>query len=185
MGIPITPVSLEKRSDIDDPFSAGRNGGDARQVTDRDQVSNLIIVLDGIFPAFSLEGLFEPWRPSEDDRLLREFGLGSVRPFIYDIPGFFDRIPISLRLNEDSRILREFGFPFSFSGIVSERNPVGPVREETKKSKNWRRENFSLYNEFLAYYFQHPPLLQFQNGQHSEHKKMSRCHPSHFWQVIE
>jgi len=139
MGIPKTPLSLEKRSDIDDQFFIGDNNGTdiERHIEDRNEQNQLPLFLF-VEPRTSLwdelRSIFLPSHLGTDDE-----GVGDT---------------------------------------------VDPVEAKKKNEELQRCETFSLYHDALVYFLKHPPLLQLQNRPHSDHKKLSCCHPSHFWQVL-
>jgi len=192
MVIPKTPISLEKNPDTDDPFIIHNGIHNGRHIIDtsvsfafplfiidfnilnRESEMFLTRLIDHESRSFSLprsrlrfphlgESLWEPHESVEID--FPHFStLVAPQPSQY-----------SFGLSIFDCFIKE--------SIETLKNP--PKAAEKKDADNTRNQMFSLYHEFRVFYLRYSPLLNFQNEYHSEHKKLLRCCPSHFWQVLE
>jgi len=179
MVIPKTPISLEKNPDTDDPFFIHND----HHIIDTSE--------SFAFPLLHIDFNF----PSRDSEM---FLTRSARPSFFlprriflEFPGLFPNlwepheslefyIP-SIHATPPS--LYSFGLSI-FDGFIHGPFETPKVAKE-KDVDSIRNKMISLYHEFRVFYLRYSPLLNFQNEYHSEHKKLSRYCPSHFWQVLE
>jgi len=204
MGIPITPLSLEKNPDAYDPFANNRNNDNEGHIFDSSQSSTVHFLLDRLLRVERLfhtdrhfDGVFldvpsmgemegrlswSRWEEEDDD--------GG---FSVSIPSFHhylhrDIHPRPVTNSDTSSGLCDIWkyFPAFF--------PDKPKPARTRRARRAGEENIVaepirvvtklLCHEFHVYYLKHPRLLAMQNESHSDHKKLSQCVPSHFWQVL-
>jgi len=201
MVVPQTPISLEKNSDVDNPFFTG-NGHDGidRHIFDTSESFDFPVFLEDYFfvprlERFSrLSELMESMnRVRRDLRAIIEFrarGLELVfqrHPSLITGPELVFLRHTSLPVPE---IPNEYHTPSSFFWYSEF---LGTLPEDSSKNRTPSKDHveeirnsmISLYHDIHVFNLQNPPLIQLKNQSHPEHKKISRCRPSHFWQVIE
>jgi len=209
MGVPKTPVSLEKKPWDGDPFVTHTNNHGHGQIIDTSE-SFIFPFFDTLesfaFPSF--EDDFAVHREisrltlsirSLDDHLqsLSRFAF-VVRPHLYEsrLRDFGFLAPELERDHEVAFIATPPDytsfFTNSFWARLSEMRSrryapqVYDARVKNKPDlKTIRKSLFLLYREFQVFFFKHPAMLSCLMMSYPEQKKISRYCPSHFWQVLE
>jgi len=196
MVIPKIPISLEKNPDTDVSFFIHNDIHNERHIIDTSESfafpliffdtnlpsreSEMFLTVTGDESPFSLSRasliFFDPISYSESEY--------EDESFFIHTPRYEFHIPI-LPSPQPSRY--SFGLSifdcFIKGSFDTPKNP--PKVAKKKDIENIRNQMISLYHEFRVFYLRYSPLLNFKNEYHSEHKKLSRCCPSHFWQVLE
>jgi len=159
MGVPKTPVPLEKRHEDDELLIDGND-------------SNNNDVHGHIFSAwnsfvFQFDELdFMPVYPFRS----LEVNVRSIRSALNDLRNIF--LAVERDFDELCKSLRKRTEVY-----------VNHVKAP-KNSDEIRKSLLLMYHEFRVFYSLHPPLMLLRNVLPPEHKMLLRCSPSHFWQFL-
>jgi len=186
-----TPLSLEKNPDNDDAFFTGNDSVEEGHVFVTRTMEDLGIQ----FPFFQP---YEYYQPQEDAISFwrRDFSgirFSSIR--LFDEISFTDHDQGEIYVSSYRPVLHSsiLAVDSSYADVMRSINhlfspPKKVYPAEIKKRVETQRALehsflFVLNREFRFFKLKNPSLLK--NKSYSDHKKISRCCPSHFWQVIE